>query len=58
MVRLWNLDAVAADPALLMNQLRRATGVCLAVDQRMQYLDEPAAVASDQVTRCEQAGRP
>jgi WD40 repeat protein len=57
-VRLWSLDEVAADAPSLMQQLRRATTVCLTADLRMQYLDEPAAVAGERFAACErEAGR-
>ena len=54
-VRLWSLDEVAADPPALMEQLRRATTVCLTADQRMRYLEEPAAVAAERFAACERA---
>jgi WD40 repeat protein/serine/threonine protein kinase len=58
-VRLWSLDEIATDAPALMAQLRRATTACLTADQRMQYLDEPAAVAAARSADCERAmGRP
>lgn len=54
-VRLWSLDEVAADAPALMEQLRRATAVCLTADQRMQYLEEPAVAAGERFAACERA---
>jgi WD40 repeat protein/serine/threonine protein kinase len=54
-VRLWSLDEVAADTPSLMAQLRHATTACLTADQRMQYLEETAAVAAARFADCERA---
>jgi WD40 repeat protein len=54
-VRLWSLDAMTADAPALMEQLRRATTACLAADRRMQFLEEPAAVAAERFAACERA---
>jgi WD40 repeat protein len=54
-VRLWSLDEGAADPRALMEQLRQATSVCLTPDQRMRYLEEPAAISAERFAACERA---